>query len=91
MDSDEFESYKQELDDIPEKDIWLEIMVELKTIRYGLQTGDFGEIQETSEEPDLFECDICGDKVPKEDREDHAEKEHNLPNAIDATTEFTKA
>lgn len=90
MDSDEFEKYKRELDDIPQKDLLLEIMMELKTIRYGLQTGDFGEVkQEQTEEPELYKCDICGDEVPKDKREDHARKEHKLPTAVDATEEFS--
>lgn len=84
------EHMKDELDTIPEKDILIEIMVELKTIRYGLQTGDFGELGTETTDPDYYECDLCGQEVKETNRENHAHSEHNYPKGLDPTAEFSK-
>jgi hypothetical protein len=86
-------AYEEELEDISEKQILLEIMAELKSIRYGLQTGQFeeprnpnAEVSDPSE-PE-YACLICGEEVKESKRKKHLEDTHNAPGAIGIETEF---
>lgn len=90
MDSDTQDKMREELADVSEKDLLLEIMTELKTIRFGLQTGEFGEIEHEQSEPDQYTCSLCGATVTAEERNTHAQNKHGYPEMLDATDEFEK-
>jgi hypothetical protein len=83
---------REELEDISEKDIMLEIMTELKSIRYGLQTGDFGTLDkdDAEDEANYYQCNQCRTEVKEDNRQEHLVSQHNAPAMISVEEEFTK-
>ena len=85
--------YEQELEDLDEKDILLEIMVELKAIRYELSNQErrpnakIREPESESETQSAYECLICHKTVLESEREQHIDK-HGAPGGIDIESEF---
>ena len=90
MDSDQRNRLEDELDDIPEKDLLFEVMIELKAIRHGLQTGDFGFTPDESSEEPQYRCKQCNDIVEPDKRTQHLVSKHNAPESIPAETEFSQ-
>ena len=88
------EEYEEQLENLTEKEIMLEIMAEIKTIRYGLQTGDFGTLERQEQEQsetEVYLCKMCMKEVRKSHRQQHLIKEHNAPAQLDPEEEFSKA
>ena len=81
----DMQEYEEQLAELSEKELLLEILVELKSIRHGLQTGQF----EGTEEPEFYQCELCGQEVQEDDLENHAEK-HGLPANLNPKTEFSE-
>lgn len=91
MDSEEHE---QQLDNLTEKEILLELLAEIKTIRYGLQTGNFGTLEQQEQErseSEIYLCKTCTDEVKESQRKQHLIKKHNAPAQISVEEEFAKA
>lgn len=81
----------EQLEDLSEKDLLLEMLVELKTIRYGLQTGDFGaDEREQDDQPTLYECDLCPKTVPEDEREHHLRTQHGGLEGMPVEGEFSE-
>ena len=82
--------FEQDLDQISEKQLLLEIMVELKSIRYGLQTGQYSEQQNptVSESEDRYRCMSCGKTVQESERQSHLVDKHNAPAEMPYEMEF---
>lgn len=89
--ADELAEYSDDLEDVTKKELLLEIMVELKTIRYYAEQALQPEQEPSeSETPDLYECTMCEATVPADKREDHARSEHNAPPGMDVSGEFER-
>lgn len=85
------EEYQQQLDDITEKDLLLEIMAELKAIRYELQNDGFESInQPGGEETDRYQCLQCREIVKEDDRQKHLMEQHNAPEVLSPDGEFAQ-
>ena len=88
--------YEQELEALDEKDILLEIMVELKAIRYELSQQErrpnakIREAESESETQSAYECRTCHKTVPENDRENHLVDKHNYPAELPIDGEFTE-
>ena len=88
--------YEQELADLDEKDILLEIMTELKTIRWELSNqprrpnAKIREPEGESETQSAYECRTCHKTVPENDRENHLVDKHNYPAELPIDGEFTE-
>ena len=86
--------YQQQLDDISEKDLLLEIMAELKAIRYSLEqekrrpNATISEPQSESE--DRYQCLQCREIVKEEQRQKHLTDQHNAPAELGVEGEFSK-
>ena len=88
---DAAEQFHDDIDDIPEKDLLLEIMIELKTIRHGLQTGEFGHYEtDERDDPTRYECAMCNDVVRAEKREQHMMDKHNAPAGLSLENNFSE-
>jgi formylmethanofuran dehydrogenase subunit E len=70
---DELEQYEEQLQDVDEKTILIWQLAELTAIRQLLETPE-----PQSESETLYECDHCGETVPKEELGSHADS-HNAP------------
>jgi len=62
----------RDLDDVTEKELLVEISLQLEAIRHQLQEND-----PDGEDTVVFECELCGDDVPSEALVDHKNEEHN--------------
>ena len=88
--------YEQELEALDEKDILLEIMVELKAIRYELSNQErrpnakIREPESESETQSAYECRTCHKTVGEGDRENHLVDKHNYPAELPIDGEFTE-
>ena len=86
--------YEQELEALDEKDILLEIMTELKTIRWELSNqprrpnAKIREPESESETQSAYECRTCHKTVPESDRERHLMQQHNAPNGLGVDGEY---
>ena len=89
---DELEAYENQLDALTEKDLLIHQLVELQRIRYTLELmAGPTEPQNETESEAMYECNQCGDIVPKDDRESHASIKHNWMPAVSAISdEFTE-
>ena len=92
MDESDREEYEQQLDDLTEKEILLEIMTELKTIRWqnqqALGMGGENLYSADQEEPVSYECLRCGKQIQEDNLEDHAASEHGWTEAIGLNAVF---
>jgi wyosine [tRNA(Phe)-imidazoG37] synthetase (radical SAM superfamily) len=66
--------FEEQLADVDPKVVQIQMLMELKAIRNALE-----EPQERSESETLYLCESCGDKVPAEKRQSHAQERHNAP------------
>ena len=88
--------YEQELEALDEKDILLEIMTELKTIRWELSNQErrpnakIREPESESETQTTYECRTCHKTVVEGDRENHLVDKHNYPAELPIDGEFTE-
>lgn len=82
--------HEEQLDQLTEKELLLEIMAELKTIRYGLQTGNFGKMGREEDDTMNHRCKMCDRGVPATERKQHLIKEHNAPEQINVSQEFER-
>ena len=88
--------YEQELEALDEKDILLEIMVELKAIRYELSQQErrpnakIREAESESETQSAYECRTCHKTVVEGDRENHLVDKHNYPAELPIDGEFSE-
>ena len=92
----EKETYESQLEALDEKDILLEIMVELKAIRYELSQQErrpnakIREPESESETQSAYECRTCHKTVVEGDRENHLVDKHNYPAELPIDGEFTE-
>jgi hypothetical protein len=70
----EQEQLEEELAGVDPKVLQVQMLMELRAIRQAL-----AEPQERSESETLYLCESCGDKVPAEKRQSHAQERHNAP------------
>lgn len=77
------EDYQQQLDNLSEKDLLLEIMVELKTIRHYLS-----EAEPQSKTENKYRCMACSKIVSEDERTSHLVEQHNAPSELDPEMEF---
>jgi hypothetical protein len=74
---EEREQLEAQFADLDPKVIQVQILMELQQIRMALT-----EPQEEEETPDMYRCGACGEDVPAEKRQPHAEERHNAPKGI---------
>lgn len=77
---EEKQEYEEQLDQLTEKELLLQVVVELQTIRYHLTPE-----QET---PTQYRCNQCNDIVAKEDRSKHLQEQHGAPKQMPVGEEF---
>jgi len=88
------QQYESELESVSEKDLLLEIMVELKAIRYELSNqprrpnAQLHEAESESEPESAFECRTCHKTVSEGDRQKHLVDTHNYPAELSIDGEF---
>ena len=86
------DDYQQELDDLDEKQILIEIMVELKTIRYELQTEERrpnAKVREPQSESERYQCLQCREIVAEDERQKHLVEQHGAPAELSPEGEFS--
>lgn len=96
LSDEQVEEYESQLEDISEKSIMIEIMVELKAIRYELSQQErrpnakIREPESESETQSAYECRTCHKTVVEGDRENHLVDKHNYPAELPIDGEFTE-
>jgi len=73
------DDFEQQFEDVPDKIIQVQILMELRQIRE-LLAGDAVE-PEPQQEPQ-FECQRCNTQVPESEVEDHASRQHNWDSSL---------
>ena len=86
---EERERYKQLIEETPEKDLLLEIMMEVKTCRYYLERLS-GVEDDTDDERAFYECRTCGAEVPEESRQSHLTDAHGAPTTMPVDAEYER-
>jgi len=69
-------SYEEQWQELDEKTIMVQMLIELQQIRMTLQDTQ-GETRTGSS--DTYECDRCGATVLEDERKDHAITQHKCP------------
>ncbi len=68
-------------DDIDDKDILIQILAELQTIRVAM-TDETDIHTDTGTHEPQYNCDKCGGTIAKGDRETHARTAHKAPPSL---------
>jgi len=68
---------EQQWDNLDDKTLLVQILMELKAIRMRLPEDTSQEQQEST--TTMYECDHCGATVKAEERKDHALSKHKAP------------
>jgi transcription initiation factor IIE alpha subunit len=71
---EEREQLEEQYQEVDEKLIQIQILMELHAIRQALT-----EPQEAESGPTVYTCTACGESVPAEKRSQHAANTHNAP------------
>jgi len=79
---DERQEYEEQLDQLTEKDLLLQILVELQTIRYYMQPQQ--------EESSNYRCKQCNEIVPEDGRSKHLQDSHGAPAELPVESEFER-
>lgn len=74
-DDEPIDDYSDEWNELDEKVILAQILSELQQIRLTLQNGTAAPESEST----MYECKRCGAIVEVDERERHAQGEHNTP------------
>jgi len=71
------DGFEQQFEDVPDKVIQVQILMELRQIRELLA----GDAVEPEPEPQ-FQCQRCNTEVPESDVEQHASSQHNWDSSL---------
>lgn len=78
---DEIEKYEQKLDSTDVKAVLIDIASTNRQILNQLYLLN-QTLDEPQSESEMYECDMCSEKIPKDKRKRHAEADHNAPDSI---------
>lgn len=83
---EEREELEAQYEDVDDKLIQIQILMELSQIRMLLEGAQMDS--EGGESKDVYRCTSCNEVVDAQDRQAHAEDEHNAPSDMDPSHLF---
>jgi len=75
------DDFEQQFEDVPDKVIQVQILMELRQIRE-LLAGDTDQPEAEPQQEPQFQCQRCNSEVPKSEVEDHASRQHNWDSSL---------